>query len=75
MDLACGVLDLRDEAAQQAAQLAMESQALAKHILPTGDSSSDDDEEDEDSSEDEDDTEDGGGKPPREQRRRRIEEL
>ena len=74
MDLACGVLDLRDEAAQQAAQLAMESQALAEHILPTGDTSSDDDES-EDESEDEDDTEDGGGQQPREQRRRRIEEL
>jgi hypothetical protein len=71
MDLACGVLDLRDEAAQQAAQLAMDNQPLAEHVLPTGDTSSDDDEEDEDS---EDDAEDDSG-PREQQRRRRIEEL
>lgn len=77
MDLSCGVLDLRDEAAQQAAQLAMAHQPLTEHILSTGDASSDSSSDDED--EDGHDTEvaggGSGGPPPREQRRRRIEEL
>jgi Domain of unknown function (DUF4598) len=74
MDLACGVLDLQDEAAQHAAQLAMAGQSLAAHIQPGSDDSSDEDGEEEGEYPG-DDRSDKAAQPRDEAKRPRIEEL
>jgi Domain of unknown function (DUF4598) len=76
MDLACGVLDLQDEAAQHAAQLAMAGQSLAAHMqLGSDDSSDEDGEEEGDGEHPRDDRSDKAAQPRDEAKRPRIEEL